>query len=128
MADLARLVGMSAGAWLVAIGLLMAIAPRRCLTALAAAGGSALVHFGELVPRTIVGIALVLAASGSRFPAAIAVIGWILIVSAVVLMALPRRWHASYSRWWAERIPATAVRLMGPLSIVAGCALAWCMV
>ena len=113
------------GFWLIGVSGFMLVAPRRALKVLGAMGGSPAVHFGEMALRTTAGIALVLAAAASRFPPAIALIGWFLVVSAVVLMMLPRRWHASYSTWWAQRIPVIAVRLLAPLSVVAGGALIW---
>lgn len=116
-----------AGAWLILLGLFMAVAPRRALSALRAMGGTPQVHFGEMALRTAIGLALVVAAPVSRFPTAVAVIGAFLIVSALVLMLLPRRWHAAYSRWWADRIPVLAVRLIAPASILAGAALIACI-
>ena len=106
----------------------MLAAPRRALNALAAMGGTPTVHFGEMAVRAAAGAALVLAAAGSRFPLQIAVIGGFLIASAAVLTLLPRRWHAAYSTWWAQRIPAPAVRLFAPLSLIAGGVLIWAMV
>ena len=116
------------GLWLIGVSAFMLAAPRRALKALAAMGGSPAVHFGEMLLRIVAGIALVLAAAASRFPQAIALIGGFLIVSAVVLMLLPRRWHATYSTWWAQRIPVPAVRLFAPLSLIAGGVLVWTMV
>lgn len=114
-----------AGVWLIAVSLFMLLAPRRALGALAAMGSTPAIHFSEMAVRILAGGVLVLAAAGSRFPEAIAVIGWFLIASALVLMVLPRRWHAAYSTWWARRIPEAAVRLLAPISAVAGGVLAW---
>jgi hypothetical protein len=52
-------------------------------------------------------------------------IGGFLIVSALVLMLLPRRRHARYAGWWAARIPVRAVRLLAPVSLLTGIALIW---
>jgi hypothetical protein len=127
-ATAAQYLSIVVGLWLIGVSVFMLAAPRRALTALGAMGGSPAVHFGEMLLRIVAGIALVLAAAGSRFPQAIALIGGFLIVSAAVLMLLPRRWHASYSTWWAQRIPVTAVRLVAPVSIAAGGALIWSMI
>lgn len=113
------------GLWLAGLGVFMGVAPRAALQALARMGGSPAIHFGEMALRIAAGVALVLAASESRCPVALAVIGWFLIVSAVVLMALPRRWHAAYSTWWAARIPVAAVRVVAPISVVIGGVLVW---
>jgi uncharacterized protein YjeT (DUF2065 family) len=122
---IARWTGFAAGVWLAGLGVWMAAAPRQALAALAAMGGSPRVHFGEMGVRTAVGGALMLAAPVSRFPAAVMIMGGFLVVSAIVLMLLPRRWHAAYSTWWAARIPVAAVRVIAPLSVVAGGMLIW---
>lgn len=119
---------LAAGAWLIGLGVWMAVSPRKALSALGAMGGTPRVHFGEMAVRALVGVALVVAAPVSRYPAAIALIGGFLVVSALALSLLPRRWHSAYSRWWAERIPPWAVRLVGPLSVVGGGVLIWCLV
>ncbi len=124
-ATVAQYLTIGVGLWLIGLSVFMLAAPRRALKALEAMGGTPAVHFGEMALRTAAGIALVLAAATSRFPHAIALIGGFLVVSALVLMLLPRRWHASYSTWWAQRIPVIAVRLVAPLSLVAGGVLVW---
>lgn len=117
-----------AGAWLILLGLFMAAAPFRALGALRAMGSTPVIHFGEMAVRVAVGLAFILAAPVSRFPTAIAVTGGFLAVSALVLMLLPRRWHAGYSRWWADRIPAPAVRVIALLSMLGGGVLIACMI
>ena len=114
-----------AGVWLIGLGVFMLVRPRQALVALSRMGGSPSVHIGEMAVRILVGAAMVLAAAGSRYPLAVMVIGGFLIVSAVILLVLPRRWHAAYSTYWASRIPVPAVRLIAPLSWVMGGALIW---
>lgn len=108
------------GVWLIGLSLFMLARPQKSLGLLAAMGGTPLIHFGEMALRIVAGAALVLAAGGSRFPQIITLIGAFLIVSAVVLMVLPRRWHAAYSIWWAKRLPVWAVQLSAVFSIAAG--------
>ncbi len=116
------------GVWLIGLSLFMLVRPQKSLGVLAAMGGTPLIHFGEMALRIVAGAALVLAAEGSRFPQGIALIGWFLIGSAVVLMVLPRRWHAGYSTWWAQRIPVWAVRVSAVFSIAAGAVLIWALI
>ena len=125
MAISAQWLTITTGAWLIGLGGLMLIRPRQALAALGRMGGSAAIHIGEMAVRILVGLVLVIAAAGSRYPVAITLIGEFLIASAVVLLILPRRWHAAYSTWWADRIPVAAVRLIGPLSWLMGGALIW---
>jgi hypothetical protein len=128
MATAAQYLSIVAGLWLIGLSLFMLAAPRRALKALAAMGGTPTVHFGEMAVRAAAGTALVLAAAASRFPLAIVLVGWFLIASAAVLTMLPRRWHAAYSTWWAQRIPVPAVRLVALLSLIAGAVLIRAMI
>ena len=121
----AQIVGLLAGGWLIALGVWMTAYPDRALSALAAMGGSPVAHFGEMITRLLIGAALVAAGPASRFPQVIPLLGWFLIISALVLMALPRRWHAAYSTWWAARIPVAAVRVVAAFSMIGGAAVIW---
>ena len=117
-----------AGLWLIGVGVFMLIQPRQALVVLGQMGGSPRVHIGEMAVRILAGIAMVFAAAASRFPLVVAVIGSFLIISALVLLLLPRRWHAAYSTWWSIRIPVAAVRLMAPVSWAMGGALIWIVI
>ena len=75
--------------------------------------------------RAVIGAAIIGAAPPSRAPLILTVCGGFLIVSALVLAILPRRWHWTYSTWWAARIPRMAVRLVAPASVFIGVALIW---
>ena len=121
-------IAVAAGLWLIALGVYMLVQPRGALAALARMGGSTPIHFGEMALRILIGLALIGAAPGSRFPLAVTVIGGFLIASALVLLILPRRWHAAYSTWWSRHIPVRAVRLIAPLSWAMGAILIWTVV
>ncbi len=113
------------GLWLAGLGVWMVVAPQRALDVLAMMGHTPLIHLGEMAVRIMAGLVFILAAATTRHPAAISMIGVFLIVSALALMLLPRRWHVAYSTWWAARIPVWAVRLIGPISVGMGGLLAW---
>lgn len=118
---------MLAGLWLVGLGVWMAARPELALRVLGRMGSSPTIHFGEMGVRALIGVGFLVAASVSRFPTAIAIVGGFLIATALILSVLPRRWHAAYSTAWAGRIPVGAVRLIGPVSVIGGGALIWTM-
>ncbi|MGV9008575.1 hypothetical protein [Brevundimonas sp.] len=128
ISTIAQTVVLFAGLWLAGLGVWMFVRPVLALDVLKAMGSSPLIHFGEMALRTAAGFAFVVAAPQSRFPLTITVIGVFLIVTAVALTALPRRWHVAYSTAWAQRIPVIAVRMIAPVSIVAGGVLIWTMI
>lgn len=113
------------GTALVVLSVLILLAPGRALHALSRFGSTPTIHFGELSVRAAVGLVFVIGAPATRHPSVMAVIGGFLVVSALTLMVLPRRWHARYSSWWAARLPVWTVRLLAPISLFAGVALVW---
>lgn len=124
LTDVAAIVlGLLAGLWLILVGMVMFILPSRALRALAKFGSTPFLHFSELGLRMVVGFALVVAAPLSSLPDVLVPVGWFVAVSSVVLMMLPRAWHAAYATWWSERISVTAVRCLSPLALLAGGAL-----
>jgi len=71
-------------------------------------------HWGIYVAvgvRLVLGAALIGAASGSLFPGAFHVIGWIAIIAAVVLAAVGRKRLRDFIGWWSERFSAPMIRL-----------------
>jgi len=111
--------------WMVGVGTMMLVWPRRSLALLARMGSSPTIHFGEMAIRFAVGLLILLTAHQTRAPTALAAIGGFLMASALVLALLPRRWHAAYSVGWSRRIPPMAVRVLGPISWAMGAALIW---
>lgn len=123
--EIARGLTLGFGLWLVVLSLFMLLRPRRALHLLAQMGSTRVIHYGELGLRLLAGVSIILAAPGSQAPEILLPIGWFVAVSSLVLMLLPRAWHAAYSSWWASRIPPLAVSALAPLSICAGALLAF---
>jgi hypothetical protein len=96
----------AAGAVVVACGLFLLAFAVAMLTARAASerflrkfASSARAHYAEQTLRLVAGAAFVLFASEMRYPLVFQVFGWILVVTAAVLMLLPWRWHQRFGAW-----------------------------
>ena len=81
---------------------------------------TALINITELAIRFIVGLAIFHYAPESNFPDAFRIIGSFLAVTAILILAFPRQWHAAYAQWWARRLPVWIVPMVAPLSFAAG--------
>lgn len=123
MQALALIVLMAAGAWLVAVALVMAMRPDACLQLLGRMASSHRINLIEQGLRLAGGLAMLVRASASKVPLAFEAIGWIVVVSSLVLMVLPLRWHAAYAIWWSRKLSPAMVRALAPLSLLMGIAL-----
>jgi uncharacterized protein YjeT (DUF2065 family) len=73
-----------------AVALAMPALARRFLLGFATTPG---LHFLELALRLFVGTAFVFAAPGMRYSLAFSVFGWIVVLTTLVLVLIPWRWH-----------------------------------
>ena len=120
MQTLALLVLIAAGAWLIAIGLVMAFTPDRAVQILRLAGSSHRANITELVPRLLVGLAMIVRADDSKLPALFELAGLFVAGSSLVLLLIPLAWHSGFAIWWADRVSPVAVRAIAPFSAIGG--------
>ena len=120
----AALLGVAAlSAWLCAAGAIRTLQPARALDLLRLTASTRLLNTLEQGLRLLAGAALVVRAPWSKLPQSFEVAGWFIVLSSVVLLVLPLRWHSAYAIWWSKRLSSAAVRTIGPLSCAAGIAI-----
>lgn len=73
--------------------------------------------------RLLAGAALIVRAPASKLPALFEVAGWLVVVSSVLIIAAPIRWHGAYGTWWSKRLTPLVIRVLSPLPAVAGAGL-----
>jgi len=125
LADIARYGVIAFGLFLILTGVWMLTRPAACRAILAKMGSTPLIHYVEHALRAAVGLAFVGAAEYSRAPDILTYAGWFLVATSILIMLAPRRMHAAYAVWWAERLPLMAYRALSPVSLVGGAALIW---
>ncbi len=76
-------------------------------------------HFLELTLRVLAGAALVRSAPIMAFTAGIALFGWILIATSLVLAVVPWRYHQRFAAW-AVPLATQRMHLIGVGSLVGG--------
>ncbi len=116
------------GLWLIAVGAMMAVRPERCLHILSLTASTHQINLTEQGFRMIAGMAMVVRADLSRLPVLFEIGGFFIVISSLLLMVIPLRWHAGYAIWWAKRFPLWSVRVVAPLSICSGIALIYCAI
>jgi len=108
---------------LLGISIFMLTRPKKALWALRKFGSTTLINIGELGTRAIIGWAFLSYADASNVPTAFRVIGAFLIITAAIIICIPKRFHNQYAVYWAERFPPNRVRLFSLFSFGAVVAL-----
>ena len=80
---------------------------------------TARIHFTELALRIVAGIAFVLSAPRMAFGPAIAIFGWMLVVTSLALALVPWRFHQRFAAWVVPQA-TQQMPLIGVVSIVGG--------
>lgn len=106
--------------WLFAVSAFCLFYPDKALVALSKFASTNFINYAELTIRLIVGTAFIGVSATSKYPDAFKLIGMFLVATALILMIIPRRWHAGYSVYWSRKIPVLAVRMLAPVSLVLG--------
>lgn len=123
--DVAWIVVMIAGLWLVFAGLVALFRPAVAIRFIARMGSTVRIHWTEHSIRGLVGLALMLAAEASRAPQLFLGGGSFVLATSALILFAPREWHASYARSASSKLNPTLLRLLAPLSIGGGAGLIW---
>jgi len=119
------LIIIAAGLWLVAVAFLMALRPRYSLGLLErmAANLSASnwrLNLMEQGLRLLAGTALIVHAAASKLPQVFAIAGWFVVLSSILILLMPIRWHGAYGLWWRQRLSSISIRALSPIPAIAG--------
>lgn len=88
-----------AGLYLIALAAVAFVAPHRAKRFLSGFASSASAHFVELCLRLVVGAALVLYARQMKFTSVFVAFGGLVILTTLILFAIPWRWHQRFAVW-----------------------------
>ncbi len=108
------------GVWLIAVSVFMLAAPQTALRYLGKMASTDLINYSELTLRLIAGLALWRYAEFSKAPEILRVAGIFFVITSIILIVVPRKWHAAYAVWWSKKLSPAMVRLSAPFSLAAG--------
>lgn len=120
MIGLAKYTVILFGFFLIGVGFLMIFKPEKTKEIITKAGSTYLINYTELGIRLLIGIAFVLSSELANYKLQFKVIGYFLIVSALVLMCLPIKLHNKFSRKEANQLKPIYLKIVGPISIFFG--------
>jgi len=108
-----------AGLYLAALGTACLVRPTIAEQFLLAFVGSPFVHFVEMALRILVGAAFVQKAPQLPCDPIFMIAGWVLLLTSIVLLAMPWRWHRQFA---SQAVPLALryIKLLGAASIGLG--------
>lgn len=116
------------GIIIIIAGLVMLLAPKRARQILRKAGSTNFINYTEITLRMIPAIALILFSEFSRYPVFFKLMGWIMIITSLVLYFVPRRVHHNYSLRCAEILKPLYFQLISPFALLFGSLLIYAVV
>jgi hypothetical protein len=121
---LALLLVTAAGLWILAVAMLMAVRPADCLSLMTTMKQN-LEHSNWRLQftRVLAGLALIIRAPASKLPLLFGIAGWILVVTSLLIMAAPIRWHGAYGATLMKRLTPRLLRILSPIPAAAGAGL-----
>ena len=117
-----RIIVLIFGLWMLLVSVMMLSYPQKALNALRKFASTNLINYTELGLRFSVGMAFMGLAPFTDYSSALKVCGAFLIITAIILMLIPRRWHHSYAVWWADKLKPWQIQMATPLSFAVGAA------
>ena len=108
------------GIFIIFIGFLMFISPNKARTTLRKAGSTNFINYMEITIRLIPAIALILYSDFSKFPEAFKVFGWIMLITSLILYAVPRKIHHKFSMKSADILKPIYFQVISPFAFLFG--------
>lgn len=96
--NLALIVIALAGVYLLGLGGLSLAAPARARRFLASFASSASAHYLELAARMLVGASVLQFSPQMQYSQLFDFVGWVLVVTTILLLAIPWYWHRAIAR------------------------------
>jgi hypothetical protein len=120
----AKMVVVAAAIYFLLLGAIALARPTKARAFLLGFADTSLKHYVELAIRLIVGGAMLLVARDSTYPTALAVFGWILVVSTAFMALMPWRLHHRFAQSAVPRA-LRYLPLIGVSSLIMGGLLFW---
>lgn len=113
------------GLFMIGVSFLILIQPNIALMALRKFASTYFIHFTELGLRALTGLGFIGIAPLTDYVIPLKIWGGFLIVTAFIIMLIPRRLHHAYAVWWADKLKLWHIRFCAPFSLVVGLVSLW---
>ncbi len=106
------------GIFLIYVGFLMFFKSEKVRELIGKAGSTYKINFLELIPRLIIGIALIVAKT--KFELIYNYCGFFLVFSAIIIMLLPLKTHNGFSKKATDFLKPIYLKFIAPISVFIG--------
>ncbi|MDX1363135.1 MAG: hypothetical protein R3243_02920 [Arenibacter latericius] len=95
--EIAKWVVVLFGAFIILVGFIMLFNPRKARVFLRKAGSTNFINYTEITLRLIPAIALTVTSDFSKYPIAFKLLGWIMVITSLILYGIPRKNHHQFA-------------------------------
>lgn len=128
MTQIAQIIVILFGIFLISVGFLMLFKPEKARVYLRKAGSTNLINYSEITVRMIPAAGMVLYAEYSKYSEILELFGWFMIATSMVLYFVPRRLHHAYALRCAEILRPAYFRIVSPFSMLFGAAVIYVVI
>ena len=118
--EIAKWVIIFFGMFIIFIGFVMIINPKKARETLRQAGSTNFINYAEITIRLIPAISLILYADSSKFPEPFKLFGWIMLITSLILYAIPKKIHHKFSMKSADLLKPFYFQLISPFAFLFG--------
>ena len=118
--EIAKWVILLFGIFIIFIGFVMCINPKKARETLRKAGSTNFINYAEITIRLIPAFALIIYADFSKFPEAFTIFGWIMLTTSLILFTIPRKIHHKFSMKSADILKPIYFQVIAPVAFIVG--------
>ncbi len=118
--ELAKWIVILFGLFIIASGLLMLLKPIKAQELLRKFASTNFINYAEITIRLIVGIALILYSDFCKSPEIFKILGWFMLITALILYCVPRKLHHKFAMRSADIIKPVHFRIISPFAFLFG--------
>lgn len=104
------------GCFILLAGCVMLLSPNKARIILRKAGSTNLINYAEISLRMIPAVAMILYADASKNALFLNYLGWIMLITSVILFGIPRSIHHKFSLKSADILKPLYFRFIAPLA------------
>lgn len=120
MIEIAKWIVILFGIFIIFIGFVMLIMPKKARNILRKAGSTNFINYAEITIRLIPAISLIIYSEFSKFPDAFKIFGWIMLITSLILYVVPRKIHHKFSMKSADILKPIYFQLISPFAFLFG--------